>query len=276
MNSARPQPAAAAGGGTDGAAAITFVVDLDGYEGPLDLLLALAREQKVDLLRISILALADQYLAFIGRACREHIEVAAEYLVMAAWLAYLKSRLLLPEPPRSDEPSADALAAALAARLSRLDAMRTAAARLFARPQLGQAFFARGCPAPLPVPKPKPGRADLSDLIAAYADVLRRRQAEAPLHIEAPEPLMTVEDALDRIRRGLGHAPGWESLARYLPEETLAGLRAGRLAARAQLAATFMASLELARQGVLLLRQSRPFGPIYIKAAAQEPAEEPS
>ena len=249
------------------AAAVHFIVDIEGYEGPLDLLLAMARDQKVDLRRISILALADQYLAFIAHACRAHIVLAAEYLVMAAWLAYLKSRLLLPEPPGADEPSADALAAALAARLRRLDAMRVAGARLFERPQLGQAFFARGCPERRPTPKPVAAKADLSDLISAYACVLKRRQTEQPLRIEAMEPLMTVEDALARIRRGLGHAPGWESLARYLPEETLAGLRAGRLVARAQLAATFLASLELARQGVLILRQGRPFGPIYIRAA---------
>jgi segregation and condensation protein A len=110
-------------------------------------------------------------------------------------------------------------------------------------------------------------RADLADLVASYADVLKRRHAEVPLAIETLEPMMTVEDALARIRRGLGHAPGWESLLRYLPDGTLAGLRAGRLAARVQLAATLMATLELAREGVLVLRQSRPFGPIYIRAA---------
>lgn len=262
------------GGAVAGAdtATTTFVVDLDGYEGPLDVLLALAREQKVDLRQISILALADQYLAFIAGACRARLEIAAEYLVMAAWLAYLKSRLLLPAPPSGDEPSADALAAALARRLVRLEALRAAAARLFARPQLGRDFFARGHREPTPVAETPAVRAELGDLLAAYATVLRRRQAAEPMLLEPLEPMMTVEDALARIRRGLGSAPGWESLVRYLPEDTLAGLRSGRLAARVQLAATLIASLELAREGTLLLRQSRPFGPIYIRAAgALEP-----
>lgn len=278
MEQPDPAPDAAADTAADAPAAtgpapeapLAFIVDLDGYEGPLDLLLALARDQKVDLRQISILALADQYLAFIARACRAHLDVAAEYLVMAAWLAYLKSRLLLPDPAAGEEPSADALAEALAARLARLDAMRAAAVRLFARPQLGTAFFARGCPERPPAPAPGPVRAELADLIASYAEVLKRREAEVPLAIEAIEPMMTVEDALERIRRGLGHAPGWESLLRYLPDGTLAGLRAGRLGARVQLAATLMATLELAREGVLVLRQSRPFGPIYIKAATGE------
>lgn len=243
----------------------TFVVDLDGWEGPLDLLLTLARAQKVDLRRISIVALADQYLAYVAAARRASLELAAEYLVMAAWLAELKSRLLLPEPPAADEPSSDEMAAALAFQLRRMDAMREAGKRLMARPQLGRDFWPRGRPETIPERIEVVVSADLSGLLQAYGRHLRRRRGEAPLALIEPVALDSVEAALARILHSLGQAPGWESLARYLPEGALAGLREGSLAARSALAATFGAVLELARQGVLVLRQNQPFGPIYLK-----------
>jgi len=244
-----------------------FVVDVDGWEGPLDLLLALARAQKVDLRRISIVALADQYLAYVAAARRASLELAAEYLVMAAWLAELKSRLLLPEPPAPDEPSSDAMAAALAFQLRRMDAMREAGKRLMSRPQFGRDFWARGCPEAIPERIDVVFRADLGGLLQAYGRHLRRRRGEAPLALSEPVTLDSIEAALARILQSLGQAPDWESLARYLPEGTLAGLRQDSLTARSQLAATFGAVLELARQGVIVLRQNQPFGPIYLKPA---------
>ena len=246
-----------------------FVVDVDGWEGPLDLLLALARAQKVDLRRISIVALADQYLAYVGAARRASLELAAEYLVMAAWLAELKSRLLLPEPPAAEEPSSDEMAAALAFQLRRMDAMREAGKRLMARPQLGRDFWPRGRPETIPERIETVVSADLSGLLQAYGRHLRRRRGEAPLQLSEPLVLDSVEAALARIVQSLGQAPGWESLARYLPEGTLAGLREGSLAARSAFAATFAAVLELARQGAVVLRQNQPYGPIYLKPAGR-------
>jgi segregation and condensation protein A len=251
----------------DGVASPPLIIDIDGFAGPLDLLLTLAREQKLDLRRISIRELADQYLAFIVGAVRPDLEIAGEYLVMAAWLAYLKSRLLLPEPEADGVPSSEELADALAIRLKRLDAMRTATAALFARPRLGLAFHRRGCPEEPRVPEAALAPVDLNAVVSAYGDVLRRRRRQAPLTI-APSNLMSIDQALARIRRMVGQVPDWESLVRYLPDGTLAGLRRGDLSARAALAATFGAALELARQRVLRLHQVRPFGPIYLKAAA--------
>lgn len=247
-----------------------FVVDVDGWEGPLDLLLTLARAQKVDLRRISIVALADQYLAYVAAARRASLELAAEYLVMAAWLAELKSRLLLPEPPAPDEPSSDAMAAALAFQLRRMDAMREAGKGLMVRPQFGRDFWARGRPEAIPERISVVVKADLGSLLQAYGRHLRRRRGEAPLALSEPVKLDSIEAALSRILQSLGQAPGWESLARYLPEGTLAGLREGSLAACSSLAATFGAVLELARQGVIVLRQNQPFGPIYLKPVSGE------
>lgn len=253
--------AAKQGGGLDDA----FIVDVDGWEGPLDLLLALARAQKVDLRQISIVKLADQYLAYVAAARRASLELAAEYLVMAAWLADLKSRLLLPEPAGREEPSNDEMAAALTFHLRRLDAMRQAGARLMALPQQGRDFWPRGLPE---APNERTVRlvhAELPDLLRAYGDCLRRRRRDEPLAMSEPVELDSVEAALARIRKTLGMAPGWENLTRYLPSGTLEHLRLGELAARSALAATFGAVLELVRQGVLVLRQNQPFGPIYLK-----------
>ncbi len=258
-----PDDAEDAGRGDVGGDA--FIVDLEGWEGPLDLLLELARQQKVDLRHISILRLADQYLAYVAAARRASLELAAEYLVMAAWLAELKSRLLLPEPAGPEEPSTDEMARALAFQLRRLDGMRQAGARLVARPQLGRDLWLRGRPEPVEVRTLTVFRADLRDLLRAYADHLRRRRGPQPLSLAEPVQLDTIEAAIARIRASLGSAPGWESLTRYLPPGTLQGLRENQLEARSALAATFGAILELARQGAVVLRQNQPFGPIYLK-----------
>ncbi|MGF1627179.1 MAG: segregation and condensation protein A [Alphaproteobacteria bacterium] len=238
-------------------------VDVDGFEGPLDLLLLLAREQKVDLAQISILALADQYIAYIEAAHQLRIEIAADYLVMAAWLAYLKSRLLLPQP-RSDaeEPSAGEMAAALAFHLQRLEAMQRAGQRLMARPLLGQDRFPCGAPQPMPVVLTGAYADTLYDLLSAYG-ALRRRSDHHVLHI-APAELFSMQQALERLTEILGRLPKgvgtWLDLARFLPEE----LRGG-LFGRSAVAATFAAGLELARSGHVELRQDEAFGPIYLR-----------
>ena len=241
-----------------------LVVDLEGYEGPIDMLLTLAREQKVDLTRISILQLADQYLAFISAARRLRLEIAADYLVMAAWLAYLKSRLLLPEPAPPDEPSGAELAAALTHQLQRLEAMQQAGARLMARPQLGRDVFGRGAPEGLPRVLKPIYQVTLYDLLRAYGDQRQRKEGSV-LHIEAPE-LYSMDDALQRLGRLLGRVPEWRSLMSFLPP----GLRGG-LVERSAVASTFAASLELARAGKLQLRQDSAFGPIYLRSLPETP-----
>jgi segregation and condensation protein A len=234
-----------------------LVVDLEGYEGPIDVLLALAREQKLDLTRISILALAEQYIAFIAQARRVRLEIAADYLVMAAWLAYLKSRLLLPETSGDDEPSGAELAEALALRLRRLAAIRRAAQDLLTRPRLGHERFARGCPEGLAVRYRSRIRLTLHELLQAYVDQ-RLRSAEQRLTIVAA-PVFRVEDALRRLTALLG-GPDWQNLLTYLPP----GLGDERLR-RSALAAHLGACLELARDGVIELNQTAPFGPIYLR-----------
>ncbi|HEY5210613.1 MAG TPA: ScpA family protein [Stellaceae bacterium] len=236
-----------------------LVVDLEGYEGPIDVLLSLAREQKVDLTKISILALADQYLAFIASARRLRLEIAADYLVMAAWLAYLKSRLLLPEPPGPEEPSGEELAAALTHQLLRLEAMREVGARLMALPRLDRDVFGRGAPEGLPRKLLPRYEATLLELLRAYGEQRQRRE-NAVLHI-IPAELYSMDDALERLRRVLGRTPEWRTLASFLP----AGLGYG-LIGRSAIAATFAASLELARTGKLEIRQDRAFGPILLRS----------
>jgi segregation and condensation protein A len=238
-----------------------LVVTLDGYEGPIDLLLALAREQKVDLGKISILALADQYLAFISRQRFLRLEIAADYLVMAAWLAYLKSRLLLPQPPEDDEPSGAELAAELEHRLKLLEAMQTAGGRLMARPRTGQDVFLRGAPEGLAVIAVPVYEVGLYELLRAYGEG-RRRTTAAVLTIE-PAGFHSMDEALKRLARFLGHVPDWRELTSFLPEE----LR-GEIFLRSALAATFAATLELARSGRIELRQDRAFGPIYLRSPA--------
>ncbi len=235
-----------------------LVVDLDGYEGPLDVLLTLARAQKVDLARISILQLANQYLDFIERAPR--LEIAADYLVMAAWLAYLKSRLLLPEPGADDEPTGEELAAALALQLRRLEAMREAGARLMARPQLGRDVFARGAPEGVRTMAHPVVELSFYELLSAYGSH-RLRTAAVPYSIR-PSKLHSVDQALRRLSRLLGRARGWQTLASFLPS----GLT-DSLVRRSAVASTFAASLELARRGHVQLRQSGDSSPIYLRAS---------
>lgn len=236
-----------------------LVVDLDGYEGPLDVLLTLAREQKVDLTKISILALADQYLAFIATARRLQLEVAADYLVMAAWLAYLKSRLLLPEPPGPDQPTGDELAAMLTHQLRRLEAMRGVAARLMALPRLDRDVFGRGAPEGLPRRLVPRYEATLLELLRAYGE-LRQRKENAVLRIVPPE-LYSMDEALERLQRMVGRVPEWRSLISFLPPILGRGL-----IERSAIAATFAASLEMARAGKLELRQDRSFGPVFVRS----------
>jgi segregation and condensation protein A len=240
--------------GTPGAA---FVLDLEGFEGPIDLLLSLAREQKVDLAKISILALAEQYLAYVQRARDLKLELAADYLVMAAWLAYLKSRLLLPEAPGDDEPSGAALAEALACRLRRLAAIRRAAEELLMRPRLGHERWPRGCPEGIAVRHKSRFRLALHELLQAYVDQ-RLRTAEQRLTL-VPAPVFRVEDAIRRLTRMLA-GPDWHNLLVYLPP----GL-GDELLRRSALAAHLGACLELAREGVIELSQAAPFGPIYVR-----------
>ena len=247
-----------------------FIVDIDGYEGPVDVLLGLAREQKVDLKHISIVQLAEQYLTFIAEAGRARLEVTAEYLVMAAWLAYLKSRLLLPEPPRPDEPSGEEMAAALAFQLRQLEAMRDAGAGLMARNRLDLDIFPRGEVERLAeMTAIGVTRVDLQDLLKAYAAHVARQQPY-DLRIETSD-LCSVKQALERLRQMLDARPGWATLFSFLPDETAKGLREGRLSARSTLAATFAASLELVREGHIRLRQGSSFGPIYLGSCGKKP-----
>ncbi|MCS6891600.1 MAG: ScpA family protein [Rhodovarius sp.] len=239
-------------------------LSLAGFEGPLDLLLELARAQKVDIRRISILALVDQYVAALEGARRLRLEVAAEWLVMAAWLTWLKSRLLLPEQA---EPEEEALQAAerLTEKLAELDAMRRAAAWLAARAQLGREIFARGQPEALQLIDRSGIVADLPALLRAYAAARRRALAARPYRPK-PRRLWSVAEALQQLRRLIGTTPGWVVLQSFLPEGLADGLER-----RAALASGLVAALEEARSGALELRQDAPFGPLWLRRAASEP-----
>ncbi|HVG49700.1 MAG TPA: ScpA family protein [Rubellimicrobium sp.] len=235
-----------------------LIVDLDGFEGPLDLLLTLARNQKVDLREISILALARQYLAFIDRAAKARIELAADYLVMAAWLAYLKSRLLLPPNPE-EEPEAQDLARDLAYRLARLEAMRDAAHRLMDRPRLGRDTFARGKVEAVEDARTVRFTASLHDLLSAYAR-LRTRDEFRPFAMDRVG-VYTMEEALERLRPLIGDWADWADLRDWLPSGWTDGPRR-----RAATAATFAAALELVREGLADIRQEGAFAPIHLRA----------
>ena len=241
-----------------------LILDLDGFEGPLDILLTLARNQKVDLAKISILELAEQYLAFISGARELKLEIAADYLVMAAWLAYLKSRLLLPEPEVDEEPSGQDMADALAFRLRRLDAMRDAAGKLMRRPRLGIDVFGCGAPEGIEVIRTSQYEATLYDLLKAYGDHKLALERGETLQILALETY-SMEEAYRRLAGMLTAMPEWESLARFLPPEA-----GGGLILRSAVATTFAASLELAREGKMQLRQFEPFGKIYVRRAPEE------
>lgn len=238
-----------------------FVIDIDGFEGPIDVLLTLSRTQKVDLTRISILQLADQYLAFVAEARSVNLELAADYLVMAAWLAYLKSRLLLPAMGGGEEPSGEEMAAALTFQLRRLESMQEAGERLMSQNRLGIDFFARGEPEKFTFTGETVYEVTLYDLLKGYGDIKRRAAGGKTLHIEA-WTLYTVEDALVRLKGMLGSAPDWTILSQFLP-----AVPGGGLKARSALASTFVASLEMVREGRMRLRQSGIFAPIYVRAA---------
>ncbi|MCA3440721.1 MAG: segregation/condensation protein A [Rhodobacter sp.] len=237
----------------------SLIVDVDGFEGPLDLLLMLSRTQKVDLRRISVLQLAEQYLEFVNQAKALRIELAADYLVMAAWLAYLKSRLLLPPDPTEAGPTADELAAHLAFQLERLQAMREAAARLMARDRKGRDFFARGIPEDVMRIRRVRHSATLLDLMQAYART-RTRDEFRPFVMDR-QHVYTMEQALDRMRSLIGYAGDWTDLVSYLPD----GWDLHPQRRRSATAAHFAAVLELAKRGQIELRQPETFAPIQIR-----------
>ncbi|HEX8653941.1 MAG TPA: ScpA family protein [Allosphingosinicella sp.] len=235
-----------------------LTLDLDGWEGPLDLLLTLARTQRVDLAKISILALVEQYLAFIHDAKKLKLEIAADYLVMAAWLAYLKSCLLLPKDPEAD-PSPEELAMRLQLRLQRLSAMREAGARLLARDRIGRDVFLRGAPEGLKVIRKAAWQADLYDLITAYGFV--RARNEPAFHVVARRPVMTLDEALHRVEKMIGATLDWTRIEAFLPATPDPEYR------RSALASSFVAALELARLGKIDIAQEEPFAALYVRAA---------
>src|SRR5688572_24511094 len=235
-----------------------LTLDLDGWEGPLDLLLTLARAQKVDLARISILALVEQYLAFISDAKKLRLEIAADYLVMAAWLAYLKSCLLLPKDP-TIEPGPEELAMRLQLRLQRLQAMREAGARLIGRDRVGRDVFLRGRPEGLKVVRRAAWTNDLYDLIAAYGIV--RARSEPAVHVVTRRPVMTLDEAIHRLERMIGARLEWTALEAFLPDTQDPEFR------RSALASSFVATLELARLGKLRIEQEGTFSTLYVRAA---------
>ncbi|MFD2738736.1 segregation and condensation protein A [Sulfitobacter aestuarii] len=243
----------------DRVAAEALIVDVDGFEGPLDLLLSLSRTQKVDLRKVSVLQLARQYLSFVEQAKALRLELAADYLVMAAWLAFLKSRLLLPPDPTEEGPSGEEMAAHLAFQLERLQAMRDAAARLMARDQLGRDFFARGQTNEVRQVRRVSYTATLLDLMQGYARI-RTRDDFRPFVMDR-EAVFTMEEALDRLRGLIGYAGDWAELNSYLPE----GWESDPAKRRSATAATFAASLELVKEGQLEIRQSETFAPIQMR-----------
>jgi segregation and condensation protein A len=244
-----------------------LVVELDGFEGPLDLLLSLARKQKVDLTKISVLALAEQYLSFIAQVRGMRLEIAADYLVMAAWLAYLKSRLLLPKEEEKDEgPSGEELAAQLAFRLKRLEAMRDALKQMMARKKLGVDVFARGMPEGIRTIRSGRYTATVYDLLKAYSE--QRKRTTATPHQAGGRTVWSIGDGRKLLTRLVGPIVDWAPIERYLadylaqPEES-----------RSALASTFGATLELTREGYLELRQATPFGPLHVRWLCEPPVE---
>lgn len=243
----------------DNARQLGLFVNLEGFEGPIDLLLSLAREQKLDLAKIAILPLAEQYLSYISTAKELNLEVAADYLVMAAWLAYLKSRLLLPDiEEESDEEVID-MTDALRYQLLRLEAMQTASKRLASLPRLGRARFARGMPEYFSANQRPLWTASLYDMLAVYGEM--RSQDEAQTLTIAATRLYSVQEASGRLRHLLKTAPGWTVLEQFLPPNLKQSLDK-----RSAIASHFVASLELAKEGVVNLRQQSHYGPIYLRA----------
>ncbi len=235
-----------------------LTLNLDGWEGPLDLLLSLARGQKVDLAQISILQLVDQYTDYIANARSLKLEIAADYLVMAAWLAYLKSCLLLPKDPEQD-PSPEEVALRLQMRLQRLDAMREAGARLLGRDRLGRDVFVRGAPEGLRLVRKSAWQVNPFELFSAYGTV-KARSAPA-MHVVHARSVMSLDDAIDRVSRMIGLAIDWTEIGQFLPDSDDPAYR------RSALASSFVAALELARRGRLDIRQDGPFTPLKVRAA---------
>ncbi len=242
-----------------------LLLDIDGYEGPIDVLLELSRNQKVDLAKISILQLVRQYLEFIDRAKQKDLKLAAEYLVMAAWLIYLKSRLFLPKEESGDEPSADDIAQALQFQLQRLEAMQLASEKLQELPILGQDVFARGQPESLLTNTETRWNVSLYDMLKAYGDIERRKEDS---NYDLPEfHLMSTDDAMTRLKQMFGSLPKsgfnsvWTTLHSFVPDDVLDDLYG-----RSTLASTFTAGLELAKQGRVEFRQDGLFRPIYMRS----------
>jgi segregation and condensation protein A len=234
-------------------------LSLDGWEGPLDLLLNLARAQKVDLTHISILQLVEQYLTYLGQARALKLEIAADYLVMAAWLTYLKSCLLLPKDPEQD-PSPEEIAMRLQLRLQRLDAMREAGARLLGRDRIGRDIFLRGSPEGLRLVRKSAWQARDFDLFAAYGVV--RARTQPAMHVVHARSVMTLDEAIERVGKMIGMALDWTLLESFLPSTQDPQFR------RSCLASSFLAALELARRGRLELAQDEPFAPIRLRVSA--------
>jgi segregation and condensation protein A len=253
---------------TPGDAEDILVLELDGFEGPLDLLLVLARSQKVDLTKLSILRLAEQYLDYIEAARALRLEVAADYLVMAAWLAYLKSKLLLPEKEQAgDEPSGQELAAQLAFRLKRLGAMREAIASIMNRRRLGLDIFARGMPEGIRIMRSSIYQANIFDLLKAYAE---QRQRNAVTEVQwGGRVVWSIKQARERLAVLLGGEPDWTALDKFLEE-----YKPSPVLGKTVTASSFGASLELAREGYLEIKQSQPFGPLYLKWLNRKPEED--
>lgn len=259
----------AEGDGYAASAAETLVVDVEGFEGPLDLLLALARTQKVDLARISVLALAQQYLDFIAEARRLRLEIAADYLVMAAWLAFLKSKLLLPaEQDTEGEPSGEELAQLLAFRLKRLDAMREAAAQLMRRKRLGRDVFARGMPEPLRITRKSTYEANLYDLLKAYAE--QKQRTAVRIWQVHQRTVWSLQEARDKLERLLGMSCDWVPLDKLLAE-----FLGGSELRRTALASGFTATLEMTREGALEIRQAQMFAPLLVRRRSTEALKTP-
>jgi len=249
----------------------SLLINIDGYEGPIDVLLDMARTQKVDLREISILQLVRQYLGFIERAKELRLELAAEYLVMAAWLAYLKSRLLLPQEKKEDaEYSGEQMAEALQFQLRRLEAMRDLGQKIMSRPQLGVNVFARGMPDGLRTKFETTWQVSLYDLLKAYGDITRRKEYQT---YDLPTfNILSMEDAANNLAKMLGNLPRtgphsvWTTLQSFIPE----GIT-DPLLIRSTMASTFTAGLEMAKQGKLEIRQEGAFKPIYLRTASREP-----
>ena len=240
-----------------------LIVNLKGYEGPLDVLLALARNQKVDLMEISILELVEQYVSFITKMRSSNLELAADYLVMAAWLAYLKSVLLLPKAETGEELTAEEMADRLKLQLKKLEAIRIVSKELMGLPRLGQDFFARGMPEGIRLIRTPNYYLSFYDLLKSYADQ-RYKTAYSKMTIERPA-VYAMEDALVRLQRLIGEVPEWTKLEKFLPPEFAEGSTA-----RTGVAGTLAAAMELAREGVLEVQQLVPFGPIFFKNKTSE------